>query len=96
MESRLRGGFETHRVILATRCFFITYLCFYGQRWTVALKSGVMYEEHLCVVPQQVAREGSIPTRLPLTLSCNLPLPFVHRVPTVEGKIARSAIYTCA
>ena len=49
MEGRLRGNFEAYLVTLATRCFFVC-LCFSGQRRTVALKLGVMYEKHLCAV----------------------------------------------
>ena len=49
MEGRLRCGFEAYHVTLATICFFVC-PCFSGQRATVALKLGVMYEEHLCTV----------------------------------------------
>ena len=63
-EGRLRGGFEAYLVTSTTRCFFVC-LCFSGQRGTVALKLGVMYEEHLCVMcdapqPRQVGNARGV------------------------------------
>ena len=39
--------FKAYVVTLAKRCFF---LCYAGQRGTMALKLDCTYEEHLCVV----------------------------------------------
>ena len=75
MEGRLRGGLRHILPFFGYQICFSVCLCFSGRRGTVALKLDVMYEEH-----HVAAREGSIPTRLPLTSSCDPPLLFVYQV----------------
>ena len=73
------GGLRATLSLLGYPDVFSFVFVFPADAGTVVLKSGVMYDEHLCVVALTGWREGSIPIRLPLTSSCDpLLLLFVY------------------